>query len=432
SNLLSVYLSLIHPEDYTRVRRKIVNAQKAPELSQERMVRPDGKIVYINQFRKNIYDENGELVKVIGISQDVTEEVLNSERIKKNEERFSALVQNISDMIAILDPAGTINYVSPSSYAIIGYQPEELIGKNVFNFLHDADVAELMAELGEVAKGTNTGEPTLHRFKAKDGHWVWLESKGSNMIKDMHVGGLVINARNVTERVHLEEQLAIEQQKYQRAITSAVIQAQEAERSEVGRELHDNVNQVLTTVKLYTEMVHDGLAGGRELLEKSAYLLQSCIDEIRSISKRLSAPTLGEISLTDSIKELMESVNLTNRIEIVYKGQEMTRLKIPKDIHLAIYRIIQEQLNNILKYAEASLVTINLKKSGGYLVLEMTDNGKGFDTNAKRSGIGITNMQTRAENLGGHFQISSAMGKGCRLNVRFPLTVDQETLPQEA
>ncbi|HET7897626.1 MAG TPA: PAS domain-containing protein, partial [Flavisolibacter sp.] len=113
TNLLSVYLSLVHPDDYTRVRRKIVNAQKAPELSQERLIRPDGKVVYINQFRQNIYDDDGNLVKVIGISQDVTEEVLNSERIKKNEERFSALVQNISDMIAILDPTGTINYVSP-------------------------------------------------------------------------------------------------------------------------------------------------------------------------------------------------------------------------------------------------------------------------------------------------------------------------------
>ncbi|HET7896953.1 MAG TPA: ATP-binding protein, partial [Flavisolibacter sp.] len=162
------------------------------------------------------------------------------------------------------------------------------------------------------------------------------------------------------------------------------------------------------------------------------HLLQTCIDEIRSISKRLSAPTLGEISLPDSIKELVESVNLTNRIEVVYKGQEMSRLKIPQDVHLAIYRIIQEQLNNILKYAEASLVTIHLKKSGANLMLEMTDNGKGFDTSAKRSGIGITNMQTRAENLGGHFQISSTMGKGCKLSVRFPLTVDQETLPQEA
>lgn len=430
-DLFSVYFSLVHTDDQHLVQKKLAKLYDGPGLTQERLIRPDGQLVYINQFWKNYYDAEGNLEKVVGISQDVTEQVLSEEKLRRNEARFSALVQNSSDMIAILDDKAVISFVTPSSVANCGYQPEELVGRNIFEFMHQADLEEVTDQFQQVAVGTNSGEPTLHRFKAKDGTWVWLESKGSNMLGDQQVNGIVINARNVTERVQLEEQLAVAQQKSQRAITSAVIRAQEAERSEVGRELHDNVNQVLTTVKLYTEMVHDGLTGEKDVLKKSAQLLQSCIDEIRSISKRLSAPTLGEISLADSIKELVESINLTNRIEIVYKGEDLANLQIPQEVHLAVYRIIQEQLNNVIKYAEASLVVIALKKTETELTLQLTDNGKGFDVGAKRSGIGITNMQTRAENLGGLFRLQSAQGKGCEVNVCFPLQpVDDGSLPK--
>lgn len=428
-SLFGVYLSLIHPDDVALVKRKLKDPGNAPDLTKERLIRPDGQIIYINQYKKNIVDENGKLVKVIGISQDITASVAYEQEVKKNEERFKALVQNSSDMTAILDENGLINYVSPSCYIISGYEPEELTGRNVFEFLHEADLPELLDELSKVAKGENSGEPTLHRFKTKNGRWTWLESKGVNMMADEHIGGLVINARDVTERVALEEQLNIEQQNHQRAITSAVIRAQEAERSQLSHELHDNVNQILTTVKLYTEMVYEGMGDEKELVRKAGQLLQHCIDEIRSISKRLSAPTIGEISLEDSIKELVESINLTNRIEIIYSGQEISGLQISQEVHLAVYRIIQEQLNNIIKYAAASLVFITLRTADDQLILQINDNGKGFDVNARRSGIGITNMQTRAENLSGTFVLRSAKGEGCQLRVEFPLSAGSEETP---
>lgn len=425
ADLFSVYMSMIHPDDRLTLQRRLESSSGPPELVKERLVKPDGRLIYINQYHKSIYNEEGRLVKVVGISQDVSAFVAYEEKLKKNEERFKALVQNSSDMIAILDQGGIITYVSPSSYAISGYEPEELIGRNVFDLLHEADIEELLDELNKVSRNENSGEPTLHRFRTRQGHWIWLESKGMNMINDAHVGGLVINARNVTERVLLEEQLDIEQQNYQRAITSAVIRAQENERSQLSHELHDNVNQVLTTVKLYTEMIGEGIGDEKELVRKAGQLLQHSIDEIRSISKRLAVPTIGEIGLDDSIKELVESINLTNRLEIIYSGQGIEGLQISQELHLAVYRIIQEQLNNIIKYAAASLVFITLRASEGNLILQINDNGSGFNINAKRTGIGITNMQTRAENLQGKFQLNSEKGNGCQLRVQFPLTAGE-------
>lgn len=387
----------------------------------DRIVRPDGSITYLKNVRKIIFNEFGKPVTIIGIAQDITEHLVYEEKLKESEERFRALVQNSSDMTAVLDEAGNIKYISPTSLAISGYAPEELIGRNVFSFMHEDDMAELVAELQNVADSVNSGEPTLHRFRTKNGPWIWLESKGMNMTGNSHVGGIIINAREVTERIHLEERLALEEQNRQRAITSAVIKAQESERSQIGRELHDNINQVLTTVKLYTELICDGIGEKKELGKKAGKHLQDCIDEIRSISKRLSAPTLGEIGLGDSIAELVESINLTNRIKISYSGQGVDGLQIPQELHLAIYRIIQEQLNNTLKYAMATQVSIVLKKRASLLTLYITDNGKGFDLAAKRTGIGITNMRTRAENQNGVFHLDSSPGRGCRLKVIFPL-----------
>lgn len=420
-DLIQMYLSLFQPQDLPAVLSKFQHPNEVPDVTEERMTRPDGKQIVVHQLKRNIYNAEGELVKVIGISQDITERTAYEQNLRESEERFKALVQNSSDIVAVLDEEANFNYISLSSEGIIGYTPEELIGHNIFEFLHADDTALLLKEFGEVKKSTNSGVPTLHRFRSKSGDWIWLESKGMNRTGDSHIGGIIINARDVTERIHLEKRLAVERQSYQQALTAAVIRAQETERSQLGRELHDNVNQVLTTVKLYTEMINDGIGDQHDLVQKSQRHLQNCIDEIRSISKRLSAPTLGEISLEDSIKELVESINLTNRIEIVYDSQGISGLHISPELHLAVYRIIQEQLNNIIKYAKASLVNIRLVRKAQELSLHITDNGRGFDPSAKRTGIGITNMRTRAENLSGRFEMTSAEGKGCQLQVFFPL-----------
>jgi signal transduction histidine kinase len=206
----------------------------------------------------------------------------------------------------------------------------------------------------------------------------------------------------------------------QKIVTEAVITAQENERSLIGLELHDNINQVLTTVKLYNQMVMEGIGETRTIMEKSSGHLQYCIDEIRSISKRLSAPTLGKISLEESIKDLIGSINLTNKLEVNYSISGIKDLFASQELHLAIYRIVQEQLNNIIKHARASYVSIELHNNRDRFQILIRDNGDGFDTNRQRTGIGITNMRTRSENLNGKFNIISAPGKGCLLHIDFP------------
>jgi signal transduction histidine kinase len=205
-----------------------------------------------------------------------------------------------------------------------------------------------------------------------------------------------------------------------RLITKAVIQAQESERSLIGLELHDNINQVLTTVKLISEMVHEGVGDPKILLPRASQYLQDCINEIRSLSKRLSAPTLGKISLEESVKDLVDSINLTSKAKITTRFSGLENQLLKKDLHIGVYRILQEQLNNVLKHAEASEVLVQLERIDSKLRLSIKDDGKGFVVHDKKCGIGLMNMQTRAENLNGTFKVESKPGYGCKVEVVVP------------
>ncbi|MGN6402562.1 MAG: tetratricopeptide repeat-containing sensor histidine kinase [Flavisolibacter sp.] len=203
-------------------------------------------------------------------------------------------------------------------------------------------------------------------------------------------------------------------------ITEAVIRAQEEERSQIGLELHDNINQVLTTVKLHNEMVLEGVGEAQAVLPRTLIYLQDCINEIRSLSKRLSAPTLGKISLEESVKDLVDSINVTSKVKITHQVLGLKNEALRQEVHLGVYRILQEQLNNILKHAEATEVLIYIEREAAVVRLSVTDNGKGFSLKNRKDGIGMVNMQTRAESLNGSFALESAPGQGCTVNVVLP------------
>ena len=354
-------------------------------------------------------------------SRDITEKKQKDEALELSEQKFKSLVENSADLVAIMDEQGSFTYVSENVTPLLGYDPAEIIGHNVVDFLGDEDREKVAAEIFKVHNGLSDGKGIQHRFRHKNGEMMWFESKGKNLYSHNSIKGIMVNTRNIDERVRLQEKLNQEEANKQKEITAAVIKAQETERSQLGLELHDNVNQVLTTVKLYNEMYLTGYVQDKNLLVKSTQYTQDCINEIRSISKRLSAPTLGNISLRDSIRDLVDSINITRRLEIIYCAEQLTHTNVSEDLHLAIYRIVQEGLNNILKYAKAKSAWVRLELAEEGISLVIADDGVGFDTSKKRGGIGITNMMTRAENVNAKFSLVSAPGEGCEIRIVFPV-----------
>ncbi len=235
---------------------------------------------------------------------------------------------------------------------------------------------------------------------------------------------------DVTERIRLEKELALQQKLKQQQITEVVLGAQERERFELGQELHDNINQILATSKLYLDVAIEEKEPRLELLAKSRKNISMAIEEIRKLSKDLIAPSLNDLGLTQSIKELIRSIQSVGKMKIRLNVSGLCEDELLPEQKINIYRIIQEQLNNILKHAQAGTVVIELNKVREQVRLRLADDGKGFDPRMRRKGVGISNIISRAELYNGKVEIESAPGKGCQLVV--VLNEKQSSVDEEA
>jgi signal transduction histidine kinase len=222
--------------------------------------------------------------------------------------------------------------------------------------------------------------------------------------------------------------LAMQQKLKQQQITEFVLGAQERERFELGQELHDNINQILATSKLYLDVAIEETEPRIELLLKSRKNISMAIEEIRKLSKELITFTLNDLGLIQSIKELIRSIQMINKVKILLHVAGLDETTLTPEQKINLYRIIQEQLNNILKHAQASHVVIDINGAKDRIFLQVKDNGKGFDPRIRRNGIGISNIIRRAELYNGKVEIESAPGKGCRLEV----VLNSKALPEQA
>ena len=172
--------------------------------------RKDGNTVSIMGVATPLLDEEGSPVGLVGVSMDVTERKRAAEALGQSEERFRALTQNSSDIVTLLGTDGTVRYQSPSIEHILGYQPEELVGENVFDYVHPEDLGRVQGKFAEGLAEPDLRPSAQYRFRHKDGSWRYLDSVGSNLLGDSIVGEFVVNSRDVTERVWAEEK--VEQQ----------------------------------------------------------------------------------------------------------------------------------------------------------------------------------------------------------------------------
>jgi two-component system sensor histidine kinase UhpB len=160
----------------------------------------------------------------------------------------------------------------------------------------------------------------------------------------------------------------------------------------------------------------------QEMLERSMELVSNAINEIRRISKSLITPGLREIGLVESIEDIIDDVRVAgDRLTIDLDLQNISEDQIEDRRKLTVFRIVQEQLNNIIKHARASRALIRLSGEQDHIVLTVADNGVGFDVSRHRKGVGITNIISRAELFNGKVEIQSMPGEGCTLTVSLPM-----------
>jgi two-component system sensor histidine kinase UhpB len=238
-----------------------------------------------------------------------------------------------------------------------------------------------------------------------------------------------VQVNDVTEKHQLEEELWMEQKEKQQQITQAILQTQEQDRKMVGAELHDNINQILATAQLYLTAGVNEQADLKDMVRKGQECIVLAVREIRKLSKALVAPLFEATSLREAIESVTADIGWIMDLHIHTELGLLETINLTETHKLTIYRIVQEQMNNILKYAEATEVRIVVTRVENKLVLLIADNGKGFDPQSQHNGVGFINIHNRAELLNGRVLIDAAPGQGCRLQVELDI---KNVEPQQA
>jgi signal transduction histidine kinase len=215
-----------------------------------------------------------------------------------------------------------------------------------------------------------------------------------------------------------------------RSLPQRIIKAQEAERSRIAQELHDGINQLIASVKMRLSRVEESLPdlkpAAREILARCDRLLVKVLDENRRIAHNLRPTELDNLGLAAACSNFCNEIQLRTNLKI--QCRLISPLKrLPPAVELNLFRIVQEAINNIEKYARAKSVKLGIRIQEDSVVLKIQDDGQGFDAKALkvgkkiRHGLGLTNMRERALSLGGTYEIESLPGRGTTIIVRVPL-----------
>jgi PAS domain S-box-containing protein len=394
------------------------------------------------------FNEKGEPTHIIGLAHEVTQlyQLLDEQRsseqaLRISEERYRSLFDALSEGAVLVDRQGVIRAANRSAERIFNVPREYLLNISTFELqngcIHE-DGTVFPIEEHPSATTLRTGQSFKDvvlgvQRPEEPTKWISINTEpiyytDKNGLPDAVIVSFtdITQAKLDREELHRNQQLlAMENARYIRAtkaVAQAVVDAQEKERAEIGFELHDNVNQILSTVRLYLDHARLNEEERVALIEKSSMGISDAVSEIRRICHSLVPASLMDIGLVASVEDLVESVRVTGHLNVeFYHRGEIERL--PEQSKLVLFRIIQEQVTNVLKHAEASQLVIELIIDDSIISLSISDNGKGFDNESgkMKKGVGLYNISNRTELLNGKINIITAPGRGCKLNILIPI-----------
>jgi PAS domain S-box-containing protein len=357
--------------------------------------------------------------RVLIIVHNITEEKNAEQVLQKSEANLHTIFDTSDTMYVLIDKNFRIISYNPRALAFagkeLGYSPE--IGQAFLDYFPAEKKHKLLLQMKEILAGKHMNYEVSYPQEKGMPNWYYVRmfpiSKGNTIY------GLMVEVSDITQIKLLEEKILVQNVAEQKNITRAVLHAQEIERNRIGQELHDNVNQILSTIKLYITLMEQDSHMRETLSERTKEYIDTAIKELRMLSMKQVTPP-KKIDLKEWIEELTRDLNENSVADTKFHCNVKGHLLISDDLKLNIYRIIQEQINNILKYANASRADIEINDENGNVNIIILDNGQGFDPFLKRKGIGISNMINRVESYNGKIIIESSPGMGCKIDISIP------------
>ncbi len=349
------------------------------------------------------------------------------DKIQQSEALYQTIVENAHDAIWTVDTQGNFMFVNRRGQEIGGYKLSELAGKNFAPLIHPADLPKVKDLFLETLQGRFHNFEV--RFYAKDGNIRVLEVNSVPLYENSSVIGLFSIGRDITEHRKAEDALR-ESEKQLRYLSSQLLTAQETERRRISKELHDELGQSLTVMKLQLSFIKKELmkdqVKAREECEAISQYIDQVIENVRRLSRDLTPSVLEDVGLSAAIRWLVSNSNKNYHINATLDVVDIDHL-FPQNAQIIIYRILQEALTNIGKHAQAKKVSMVIEKHDDGVSFSVEDDGIGFDVlraatiNPDERGLGLAIMDERARMLGGSLEIWSDKGKGTRISFHIPL-----------
>jgi PAS domain S-box-containing protein len=388
-----------------------------------------------------VHDSQGRVVSLRWVIRDTTERKRAEQALQESEERLRAIFDQAAVGIAQLSPEGAVLLANQRLCDMLGYTPEELLTRAWQEIIHPDDRARRREYLRRLLAGEIRAYMGEKRYIRKDGTYLWGHVTAS-LVRELSGAPkyIVSVVQDIAERKRAEEKTRQAEQTLRsfqeqlRDLATHLQERQEEERRCIAREIHDELAQTLTALKIDTSWLMRRLDKApravQERLKEMGALLETLVNSVRRIGTELRPDVLDDLGLTAAIEWQLQDVH--KRTGIDYE------LSLPsEDIPLdqgratAMFRIFQEALTNVLRHAEASKAVVRVMQQADALLLEVADDGKGITPEqlTDRTSLGLLSMRERALLWGGELTIQGKAGEGTRVTVRLPYAASEPEGP---
>jgi PAS domain S-box-containing protein len=346
------------------------------------------------------------------------ERIHAEEARRETERRFATFMTNAPALAWMKDAQFRYVFTNAMFQRFIGLGSEEIVGKTDYNLWPD-HVAFAMRTNDTKAVKSQTKLETQEQLKRYDGEartLLTLRFLFTTATGEQFVAGMAVD---ITEQKRAEEAL--------HRLPQSIIEAQEAERRRVARELHDGVNQAIASIKFRIQTAEQQILRSdpkwQETCGKTKDMLDSVLHQVRRLSRNLRPGELDDFGLIPAARSACQEFELRTGIHVRFSHSDIAE-RLPPTLELSLYRIIQEALTNVEKHSASTAVEIHLQGEETMVTLEISDNGCGFDLGAEArpdAGLGLLHMRERASLVGGLFSMITSPGKGVHLTIQAPI-----------
>ncbi len=415
------WFNAVHEEDKEKLRTGWEEATRRKEvsISEYRFVRPNGSIAWVIGQAIPERDSEGMIVGYVGTTTDITERKKAEAEIEKNEKRFRNTLDKMLEGVQMYDYNWNCLYVNDAAIKQGPYRKEQIQSATLLENYPGIEHTGLF-HIFEQCKADRLSRHIEYEFVFPDGKKSWFE-----LSIQPNPEGLFILSVDISERKKAQEDIK-ETSEQLRQLTAHLLYVREEERKRIGREIHDELGQQLTAIKMDVAWIDKKTAPENEAFKTKLKNVISLLDggnqSIRRILNELRPVILDDYGLLEALKWQAQQFTANTGTPVTFKTSE-TQIKIAEEIATCVFRVFQEALTNITRYAKASNVVVSLDIDDENILLNIEDNGAGFDmdlTKTKKS-FGILGMKERVGSLDGDFELNSAPGKGTRIRICLPL-----------